>query len=295
MKQSLKYELLLLFTAFVWGAGFPITKIATENGFGPFTVNAGRFFVGTIVLAVIFYKQLHTVSKKVLIAGVLAGLLLFVSFAFQTSGIMFTTPSKNAFLTQTMVIYVPFISWFFYKETPKKSALIGALLALGGGLVLSFNINDFTSVNIGDLLTSIGAIAVAAHIVYSTHVMQKLKMDPIMFSILQFATAAIFSIVFAVMFDDVSRETSLVDWVPLIYLGVLNTAWGFTIQTFAHKHSSPSRTSIIVATEALFALVISVLLFDDVITVQLLLGGTLVIGSVLYVERNIRVEVETVG
>lgn len=287
MKKSLQFEVLLLFTAFIWGVGFPATKIAVNTGFQTFTILSGRFVIASVLLAIGFRSHLKRIDLKHIRYGIYGGLLLFLGFVFQTYGIMYTVPSKNAFITQMMVIVVPFLYWMVYRKRPDRYAFIGAFIALGGGLVLTYDSSIGGGLNQGDILTFGCALMVATHIIVSSHLAKKEETDLIAFTLVQFFVAAILSIVLTFMIEDVPRVT-LIEWWPLIFMGVLNTAFGFTIQTFAHKYSTPTKSSIIVSTEAVFASVASVLMVGELVTVQMIVGGLLVFLAVITVETKWR-------
>lgn len=287
MKKSFKFEMLLLMTAFIWGVGFPATKIAVNSGFQTFTILSGRFVIASLLLSIGFRKHINKIDIKHVKFGVFAGVILFLGFVFQTYGIMFTVPSKNAFITQMMVILVPFMYWIVYKVRPDKFAFIGASIALLGGLVLTFDSSIGGGLNYGDILTFGCAVMVATHIIASSHFAKKEGTNLIGFTLVQFYTAAILSVVLALVIEDVPRVT-LISWWPLLFMGILNTALGFTIQTYAHKYSTATKSSIIVSTEAVFASVASVLMVGEIVTVQMVFGGLLVFIAVITVETKWR-------
>jgi len=285
MKKSLKFEILLLMVAFIWGVGFPVTKIAVQIGFGPFAILAGRFVIASLLLTILFWKRVRKIDKRHLKYGLFTGIFLFASFSFQTVGILYTTPSKNAFITQMMVIIVPFLYWFVYKQKPNKYAFIGASVAMLGGLILTFN-SDFTSgINKGDLLTFACAVLCAVHIIASAHFAKKDGVDLISFTLVQFYLAAVLSLSVA-LFNKEIPSTTIFNWWPLLFMGFLNTGLGFTIQTFAHKYSTPMKTSIIVSTEAVFGSVASVIIVNEPLTLQLVVGGLMIFIAVLTVETQ---------
>jgi drug/metabolite transporter (DMT)-like permease len=282
MTNTKKFEGLLLLTTMIWGFGFSITQIAVDTGFRPFTIMSGRFLIGSIVLAVIFRHRLMKLNKETLLWGMLTGVLLFAGFAFQTFGIVFTTPAKNAMITQMMVIMIPFILWVFYQKRPSNRAFIGAAIALLGGVILTMNPNQLTAINIGDALTFACAVMVALHVVLSAEIAKRPQVDPVVYTLIQFAFAAGASILLTST-EQLPIISNIIQWWPLLFLGVLNTAWGFTIQTFAHKYSNASRTSIIVTSEALFAAIFSVLLGQDFFGIQLLVGGGVLLFAIYFV------------
>lgn len=281
MTKTRQFELLLLLTTMVWGMGFPLTQILVTNGFGPFTIMSGRFFIGSIVLSLLFFKRLRRINKQTIYWGLITGILLFLGFAFQTIGIIYTTPSKNAMITQMMVIIVPFILWMTTKQRPNQHAFIGAVVALVGGVILTANINDLGTINLGDALTFLCAVMVAAHVVLSASISKRDSIDTVNYTLIQFIFAAFISLLLIPL--ETTPLVSISTMWPIVILGVLNTAWGFTIQTFAHKYSNASRTSVIVTTEAFFAAVFSIMLGQEPLSFQLVLGGSLLLGAVYYV------------
>jgi drug/metabolite transporter (DMT)-like permease len=74
---------------------------------------------------------------------------------------------------------------------------------------------------------------------------------------------------------------SYLEYWPLVFLGILNTALGFLVQSYALKISVPTRISLIVTLESIFAVIGSVLILNDVIGVEVIIGGLLIISAVL--------------
>ena len=89
-------NLLLVIVTVVWGGGFIATSTAL-NVFSPFTILMIRF-LGAAVLPIILARNAwKTLTKKDILHGIIVGVLLFLSFAFQTFGLQTTTSGKNAF------------------------------------------------------------------------------------------------------------------------------------------------------------------------------------------------------
>ena len=77
----------------------------------------------------------------------------------QTIGLVYTTISKNAFITAANVVIVPFIGFILYKRKLDKIGIISSFIALLGIGILSLQA-DF-SVNLGDVLTFLCAFGFA--------------------------------------------------------------------------------------------------------------------------------------
>ena len=160
LSQRTKAELLLVVTTFIWGSTFVIVKGALADA-SPFPFIAVRFILaGLLMFGVMARGRL---PRETLLPSLLLGIFLFTGYAFQTWGLVFTTPSKSAFITGFSVILVPLIA-LFHGYPMRAANVTGAGLGLLGlyFLVLPSGIG---AVNRGDLLTLFGAMAFAVHIV----------------------------------------------------------------------------------------------------------------------------------
>src|SRR5699024_9119617 len=157
-------EIGLIITAIIWGSGFVATAVALTY-YTPYQTMAIRFLVGGIILSVVFFNRFKSISKKMFLKGSFLGTILYISFALQTVGLQFTTPSKNAFITAVNVVIVPLIAFLFYRKKLNTSEVIGAVLALAGIGFMSLQISG--TINFGDFLTFLCAIGFAFHIVFT--------------------------------------------------------------------------------------------------------------------------------
>ncbi|TQX72510.1 EamA family transporter, partial [Clostridioides difficile] len=98
-------EIGLIFIAIIWGSGFVATQFALDGGLTPLQIITLRFFLAAIIMNLLFFKQIRAnMGKKLLKAGGILGIFLFLAFTVQTIGLMYTTPSKNAFITAANVV-----------------------------------------------------------------------------------------------------------------------------------------------------------------------------------------------
>ena len=152
MKKYLAIFGLILVTV-IWGGGFVASDMALES-LTPFQIMTFRFFLGTVILGGISLPGMKDIKKEEIRAGFFMGCALFAGFALQIVGLQYTTPSKNAFLTATNVVMVPFIAFLVYKKTVGMNGIVGAVMAIVGVGILSLNGN--LSLGAGDALTLVG-------------------------------------------------------------------------------------------------------------------------------------------
>ncbi len=281
LKKSTIADLALLIVAIIWGSGFIVTKNALDN-IGPYYLLFFRFIVASTVLGTVMFKQIRNASKKDIKAGFIIGLFLFAGFATQTVGLQYTEAGKQAFITATNVVMVPFIYWGISKKRPDKFEVFAAFLCLTGIGILSLN-RDFT-MNIGDLLTLICAVLFACHI-SSTGYFAK-ESNPYVISVVQMATATILSLIFALIFEGTNFSLETNTMIPILYLALFSTMAAFLIQTVAQKYTSSTHTAIILSLEAVFGSTLAIIFLKEAVTVKFFIGCLAILISVITAETK---------
>src|SRR4051794_32635892 len=140
MKKNYLADLVLLGVTFTWGATFVLVKGAI-NSMPPFTFLGMRFLIGGLLLFLFmlaFYRRtLQGLGKDFWIAGTLCGFMLFLGYAFQTFGLLYTTASNAGFITGLSVVMVPLFSLWLLRHKLKRNAMLGVGVATIGLAMLS--------------------------------------------------------------------------------------------------------------------------------------------------------------
>ncbi len=281
------YSVIALFiVAAIWGSGFPIIKIALDSGVLP-NAMVGIRFIGAFFLMFIFLKVRGTVIKKEEIKiGLGVGILLFLAFSTQTVGAVHTSASKSAFITGANVVMVPFVYWILSKEKPKVIVYFTSLLCFIGIGILSLG-RDIT-VNYGDVLTFIGSIFFAIHMVVIG--LNLKNYNPLTINCFQMLSAGILGILCNWLFESKNILETSFDFSQIIALLIIilfNTFLCYVIQTSVQKVVLPSRVALILSTEMVFGAIFSVLIMGDLVTLRLVLGGIIIFTSIIIAEiRN---------
>ena len=273
-------QLALWGTAFIWGTSFVILKEALDS-IGTMWVLALRFIIAAALLLLAAGKRLKTLGRDGLRGGVLLGVCLAAAYIFQTYGLKYTTPGKNAFLTATYCVLVPFMVWAFFKSRPNAANIIAAFMCVFGiGLVSLSGTSPF---NIGDALTLVCGIFYALQIILTERFIG--DCDALSLTGVEFGTAAVICLAGALIFESAPVGLSLELWGSIAYMGVMCTALCFFLQTWGMRYTPSSTAAVIMTFESVFAIIISVIFYDEPVTVRLICGFTLIIASVIISER----------
>lgn len=289
--MKFKGEISLLTVALIWGSGFVATDLALGN-LTATQVMAVRFVIAAIFIGVLFGHRTRLAFDSLTIRrGIFLGIFLNLSFLAQTVGLVFTTPSKNAFLTAVNVILVPFIAAIFARGSHKveRSGVIGALLAVVGIGLISLNLDG--TVNIGDLLTLLCAVGFAFHIYFTGDFVRR-GSDAIALTILQLSTAAILSLaavgvetLFGLgQVKDTAPVTPALSILAAVYLGLLSTGVAFLLQTVAQQWTTQTRAAILMSTESVFGTLMSALFLHEQLTLRAIIGSAVVFAAILVAE-----------
>jgi drug/metabolite transporter (DMT)-like permease len=270
----------LLVVAMIWGGGFVASDLALES-FTPFQIMVMRFFMATILMLILSFKYIRTITKSELKAGFFLGVFLFLGFAFQTIGLSFSTPSKNAFLTATNVVFVPFIALVIYKKKVSYQSIIGAVMAIIGAGVLALQKNF--SIGLGDSLTLLCAVSFAFQIFLTGEYVGKNRVT--ILNLIQMLTAFVFSAIGMFISGDVIPVTySNESLYSVLYLGLASTALAFFLQTVSQKHVDETKSAIIMSMEAVFGTLFSIIILKEMLSIKMVIGCILILSAVLVSE-----------
>ncbi len=261
-----------LFTAtIIWGTTFFIMEGAIEN-IGIYTLLSFRFIFAAVLLALILYKSLKKIDKGYILRGFVLGAFNILAYIAQTYGLAdpATTPGKNAFLTAIYCILVPFLFWAVTKIRPDVYNIVAAFLCLFGITLVSMSGSDFTSICRGDLLTLLGGVFFACHMV-SVSIFSK-KCDILLLTMLQFMFAGLISLVGAFAFDTFPSGISYATVVSVLYLAIFATCICYILQNVGQKFTPPATSALILSLEAVFGIIFSVIFTSETLTPRLVIG-----------------------
>ena len=275
-----KGELALLFVALIWGTGYVMTSVTLEQ-FGIFQILAARFLLSTIILSAVFYKKILTLNKTDIKHGIILGVLLITAYAFQTIGLLHTTPAKNAFITASCVVIVPFISTIIYRHKIDIYNISGGFTALSGIALMS----TFDShISIGDILTFAGTILFAFHLFYTSEIMSHDADVPKVVTV-QMGTCAVVSLIATLITGHTGFSHAQTNGIVILFsMAIFTTSLCYFAQSWAQKFINETKASIILSTECIFGAMFSVVLGFENLTSNMFFGAILILSGVLITE-----------
>lgn len=267
----------LLLAAFLWGFGFVAVQSALDNGWTPFGLLAIRGFLAGGLFGVLSWKRQWWRKKKLLQQGVFAGFLMFLAFVLQTYGQNYSSPANAAFLTTLYVIFTPFLVRIIYKIKLQPRVFIAAVIAIGG--LAALNLGGGYQLRLGDILLLLCAFVFALHIL----ALEKLGEydDSLSITAIQTLTMGVLSLV-AMLWLGESFSAS--GWPGVLYSGLISSGVAFFLQAYGQKQVNASLAALILTLEAVFGVICSVLILHEQLSVNMIIGGILLLLAVVIVE-----------
>ena len=282
--RNFRYTLLLLFTAAIWGFAFVAQEVGAEY-LGTFTFNGIRFLLGAVSLIpviMIFERERMDKSKfkKLAISSLIVGTVLFAASTFQQYGVELGTPAgKAGFITGLYTVIVPILSFIVLRRKTDRYTWIGAVLAVGGLLLLNLDENFTLSIGAGDISLFVGSVCWAVHILVIDKFVEEIS--PLKFSMGQFIVCGVESMICALLFEDISLAGIQGAIVPLLYGGIMSVGVAYTCQAIGQKHVNPTIAAIVLSMESVFSVIGGVLILHTHMEIQGYIGCVLIFGGIV--------------
>lgn len=265
-------EAALLLVTLTWGVSFPLIKIALQS-VGPLGLMAIRFPLGFFLLWPLL--RWRRPAWGALPAGLLLSLLLGVSYLAQVVGLLYTTPTRSAFVTGLSVILVPLLAPAFTRRAPGWWPTVGAVVAAAGLYVLTDPGGG--GINRGDAFTLITAVAYAFYIIAVEILSKRHDFEDLL--VLQFAPLAVLFLPPALLEGAPVRWSASLLW-ALLLIGPSLAITSY-LQLRFQRYTTATRAAVIFAGEPVFAAAFSFLLTGETLSVGQMGGAGLILFGIL--------------
>ncbi|MDO5291471.1 MAG: DMT family transporter [bacterium] len=283
-KQKIRNGSLLFLTSIIWGISFVAQTVGMDH-VGPFTFTGVRCTLGGIVLlpyiAVTNRRKQQTEKaaedkKKLVLGGILCGIILFLGTSFQQIGLMTTSAGKSGFITALYIVIVPVLGLFLKKKAGIK-IWFSVGLSLAGLYLLCMK--ESLSIQKGDILLLICAFIFSIHILvidhYTNHV------DGVKMSCIQFFVCGLLGITAMFLMETPRAADILAAWKPILYSGALSCGIGYTLQIVGQKGMNPTVASLILSLESVNASIAGWLLLNQRLSSTEITGCVLVFAAII--------------
>ena len=269
--------------ALIWGLAFVAQSVGADM-VGPFTFNAARSFIGFLFLLIICialrirekprYERRY--YRDLIVSGLLCGMALTLAVNLQQKGLETTTSGKAGFITALYIVLVPIAGLFLKKKAPRMIWLSVALAVLG---LYFLSITEDFSISSGDFFMLLAALSFTGHILIIDHFGG--RVSGIEMSCVQFLVVSLLSSIGMIATETPTWAGITACAVPLLYVGILSSGVGYTLQILAQKGSNPTVVSLLMSLESVFATVFGALILHELMSGREIFGCVLMLVAVV--------------
>ncbi len=234
-------------------------------------------------------KSIKKIEKKDLYKVILLGLLNIPlnQFLF-LQGLKYTTAPNMALAYALTPAFVLIIAILFLKEKTTAKKLIGVAIAIiGAAVVLLERGLIFSEASlIGDFLALAASLSWALYTIIGRNF--SIKYGAIYSTgLAMFTGFLLFIPIFMLLPVSFSiQSVSAVNWMQLVYLGVITSGVGYAIWYYALTKAEASKVAVFNNLQPVMTTILSMIFLGTSLTPFFVVGGLLIIGGVFLTQRG---------
>jgi drug/metabolite transporter (DMT)-like permease len=247
----------VLLVAVVWGGSYLAAKGVT-TAHTVIAVLVLRFALVLPVLVLAGRRRLRALTPAQLRGGALLGLVLGAIFLLETYGVVHTSATNAGLIISLTMIFTPLAEAAVRRVRPSAAFLGAAALSLAGVALLTQGAG-FTAPSSGDLLMLAAALVRTLNVLLTARARSVRDADPLSLTTVQLGGAVLVFLALTALPGTGATPWAAAagfgpaQWAGLAFLSVFCTLFAFFVQTWALRRASPSRVSLLLGTEPLWA------------------------------------------
>ena len=257
-------------------AAMPCNKV----GFSLFLAAARMILSAVILLPTWRNFKLERGKSRAYYLAIAAGLCLGIHFATWITSLSYTSITASTVLVTTNPIWVGLISWWWYKEKLSPSKIIGIGVALLGGIIMAIADNtqagNYSNPLLGDLLALLGAVMSSLYIIFGSQV-QRRGLSTANYIAIAYSVAALCLLPLPFFSHAGYLGYSSEVYLYVLLMAITSQVIGHTSLNWAVRWLSPTLVSLSLLFEPVVASLLGTILFKEVPSIGLLVGGGIIL------------------
>ena len=229
-------------------------------------------------------EEFRQMGRKTALFCLMSGLFLGLHFASYFQALRYTSIASAVALVDTEVFFVAFMMFFFFREIIPLRAWAGILLTFTGSMLIALSdAGGGEHVLLGDLIALAGAACLAVYTILGKVCRKEITTTA--YTTLVYSSAALTVLVILLCTGTPVLGYEPVNWLSALGMAVFCTLLGHSVFNWALKYESAAFLSTVKLLEPVFAAILGVLLFREIPSKQVMLGGFIVILGVYVYSR----------
>jgi drug/metabolite transporter (DMT)-like permease len=268
---------LLLATAIFWGGSYLAAKDLTEHA-SVNSILAFRFTAAAIIMTLIVLARGNKFSKADWQLGALYGVAVGTIMQIETNGIKITSATNAGLIISLTIIFTPILESIWSRSWLPRKFFIAAVGAIVG-VALLVSGNGFKEPNFGDLLMLGAAVLRAITTTAQGKLAEGRKVSSFNVTVVQLTVCGLSYL--AIDFGGTVKlitEFETAQWLNMAFLVLLCTVFGFVALQYGILRTSPSRASLLLSTEPIWAVLTATVFGGEQLFFVGFIGAALIIG-----------------
>jgi drug/metabolite transporter (DMT)-like permease len=272
----------------LWGTSFPIIKIGLAYT-DPFAFLFWRFLVSSVSLVVVMLL-LRKLEFKMADTRLLVflGIANAAGYLLQYVGMNYTTAAKAALFINLSAMWVALLSPKLLGERFSRTKILGVLVGLVGIVFVSTNL-DFQSLMggqiIGDVMLVVSGVVWAIFMVYN----KRLLISSTSATFQSMTWVLVFTMISILPFSFLAGNRffalSWSAWLAVFYTAIVCWVIPYYLWLEGLKHLSASTSTVLLLSEIVVAVALSILVLKEPITVFSTIGAFFIVIAIALVSR----------
>lgn len=284
MKMQWKADIALVMVTLFWGVSYYLVDLSLTE-LPEMTLNAVRFVMAFLLLAIIFRKRVFAASKETLKYSLYVGLLLVLVYTGSTFGIARTSLSNASFICALPVVTTPILDFIVNRHRPEKRLGFSLVLCTIGLAMMT--LNEGVAMNNGDLLCLVCAVSYGADMIVTERAVAKKEVDPLAMGIIEIGVAGGVMAVLAFLMEQPVLPQSPAVWGSVLFLSLFCTGMAFVVQTVAQQYTNASHVGLIFTLEPVFSGIVAFFWAHERLRPRGYIGAGLMLVSFILMELDV--------
>lgn len=283
VSKQWKADLALILVTLFWGVSYYLVDLSLTE-LPEMTLNASRFVLAFVILAVIFRKRVFSASRATLRYSLYVGILLVFVYAGSTYGIARTSLSNAGFICALPVVVTPILDFLFNRRRPEKRLGFALIMCTVGLAMLTLNENF--GINVGDALCLLCAVSYGADMIVTDRAVQRKDVDPLALGVIELGIAGAVMTVIAFLTEQPVLPQSSAVWGSVLFLSICCTGVAFVVQSVAQQYTSATHVGLIFTLEPVFSGIVAYFVADERLLPRGYVGAALMLLSLIVMELD---------
>lgn len=274
--------LMLVMAACFFGAGPMYVKLSNISN--PFVITGYRVLIAFVILLTYFiaFKKKITIPAKINFKIFIASFFLSVDFSAYYLAMNYAPMTNVSLLNNLSPIFVALINWGVFKQKPTKNIIIGIILSIAGLIILiGF---DTTSSIEGSYIALLSAIFYATYIIIAAPAVREIS--PLQVNLYLTMYCSIFCFLFMFAQSSTIIVPTLEQFKYLTINSLFSQVIGQSLVMFSLQRLSTGVVSITLLLEPVAVMILSWLLFNEMLTPLQMCGAGIVFFSIFISKRG---------